>query len=84
MACSTPEACDAMCAAGGERASACGADASSWVESCEVWAWEQMILARDANRRPELDAVCAEREERFIEGDCASFLAEDWNEPVAW
>ncbi len=84
VGCSSPEGCDAMCAAGVARAAACGADATSWEESCETWAWEQTILARDADRLPELETACAERKERFTEGDCESFLGEDWNEPVAW
>lgn len=98
-----PEACAQMCSAAGALYGGClddwgvgwegagYADQAEFEESCEVWAWEMALLARDAQKRgvltdeAALDRTCSDRATALSDpaATCEDFTEIDWNQ-VPW
>jgi hypothetical protein len=95
--------CAPMCAAAATAFGRCldpdGAGAPTWqdagyddeqgfLDACDTWAWEQRLLAREAEGRragdAKVSAACATRSDALRDEDapCDAFLAIDWSAPL--
>ena len=52
-----------------------------YLENCETWAWELRLLEVDAGETGQVDAICQERADLFMDGTCEDYTAVDWNTP---
>lgn len=59
------------------------ADAEEARASCETWAWEMELLARDAGCAGVVEQECLDRQDLLGQVDCPDEL--DWNDsPTHW
>ena len=93
---SSPDPCEPFCALAASTRGECLADEgldweaagyedeADYAGSCETWAWEQRLLAREAGGDPDaVGARCEALGEAVETGGCEALAAIDWDDP-AW